>query len=117
MRFVIVAGGVFPKEKTRSLFASSISNTALLKHFTYSLRVSLSCCFIVSRYEVGLLWRWPLMKCRTKELLRCLKFAIDAAGSLLNHTLAAPLKVAGNDLQITSSQVYWRFNTVLNAPM
>ena len=116
MRFVIVVGGVFPKEKTRSLFASSISNTALLKHFTYSLRVSPSCCFTI-RYEVGLLWRWPPMKWQTKESLSCLKFAIDAVDNLLNHTLAAPLRVAGNDMQITSFGVCWRFNIVLNAPM
>ena len=130
-RSVIVVGGVFPREKMRlglfSLawkviiitwsFASSISNTALLKHFIYSLWVSLSCCFIVSRYEVDLLWRRPPMKWRTKELLSCSKFAIDAASNLLNHTLVAPLRVARNDLQITSFGVYWRFNIVLNAPM
>ena len=114
-RFVTVVGRVFFREKKRSrlfnlawkvviitwLFASSISNTALLKHFTYSLRVSPSCCFTV-RYEMGLLWRWPPMKWQTKESLSCLKFTIDVVGSLLNHSLAAPLMVARNDMQITS---------------
>ena len=126
-RSVIVVGRVFPREKTRSgLFNPawkvvintwSISNTALLKRFTYSLKVSPSCCFTVSRYKVGLLWRWPPMKWHTKESLSCLKFTIDAVGNLLNHTLVAHLRVVGNDLQITSSRVYWRFNIVFNAPM
>ena len=34
-----------------------------------------------------------------------------------NHTLATPLRVVGNDLQITLSGVCWRFNVILNAPM
>ena len=38
-------------------------------------------------------------------------------GSLLNHTHAAPLRVARNVLQITSSGVCWRLKIVLNAPM
>jgi len=41
----------------------------------------------------------------TKESLNYSKFMIDVAGSLLNHTLAAPLRVARNNLQITSSGV------------
>ena len=53
----------------------------------------------------------------TKELLNYSKFMVDAAGSLLNHTLVAPLRVVGNDLQIISSGVCWMFNIVLNAPM
>ena len=107
IKFVIKVGGVFTREKTRSrLFnptwkviittwssVSSISNTALLKHFTYSLKVSPSCCFTASRYEVGLLWHWPPMKCQTKEFLNYSKFAIDTVGNLLNHTHAAPLRV------------------------
>lgn len=130
-RSVIEVGGVFPQEKMKSgLFnlawkfiiitwssASSISNTALFKHFTYSFRVSLSFCFKISRYEVGLLCHWPPIKCQTKESLNCSKFAIDDADSLLNDTLVAPLRVAGKDLQITSSKVCWRFNIVLNALM
>ena len=66
---VIDVEGVFPREKTRSglislawkvviitcSLASSISRTALLNCFTYSLRVFPSYCFIVSRLEVGLL--------------------------------------------------------------
>ena len=35
------------------------------------------------------------MKWRTKESLCCSKFTIDAISSLLNHTLAAPLRVIG----------------------
>ena len=35
------------------------------------------------------------MKWRTKESLCCSKFTIDAISSLLNHTLAAPLRVTG----------------------
>ena len=130
-RSVIEVGGVFPNEKTRLVlfnsawkvviitrsFALSISNTALLKRFTYSLKVSLSCCFTVSRYKGCLLWRCLPMKCQTKELLNCSKLAINNASSLLNHTLATPLRVVGKDLQITSSGVCWRFNIALNAPM
>ena len=40
---------------------------------------------------------------------------MEDAGNLLNHTLAAPLKVAGKDLQMTSSRVCWRFKIVLKA--
>ena len=100
-RSIIEVSGVLPKEKTRlgsfnhawkviiitCSSASLISNIALLKRFTYSLKVSLSCCFIVNRYEGGLLCRWPLIKFQTKESLNCLKFVIDDAGNLLNHTL------------------------------
>ena len=57
------------------------------------------------------------MKCQTKESLNYSKFAINSAGSLLNHTLAALLRVAMKDLQITSFEVCWGFNIVLNAPM
>ena len=66
---------------------------------------------------MGLLCHWPLIKFQTKESLNCSKFVIDDAGNKLNHTLVAPLRVAGKDLQITSSGVCWRFNIVLNAPM
>ena len=119
--------GVFPKEKTRPrlfnltwkvviitwLSALSISNTALLKCFTYSLKVSPSYFFTVSRYDVDVLWRWPPVKCQKKESLNCSKLAIDDVGSSLNHTLTAPLRVVGKDLHITLSRVCWRFNIVL----
>ena len=55
------------------------------------------------------------MKCWTNESLSCFKFAIDDVGSLLNHTLVAPLSVAGKDLHITSSRVCSRFRIVLKA--
>ena len=42
---------------------------------------------------------------------------IDATGSLLNQILATPLRVVGNDMQIISFGVYWKFNIVLNASM
>ena len=62
-KFVIEVRGVFPREKTRSGLISptwkvviitcsspsSISRTALLNHFTYSLKVSPSCYFTVNR--------------------------------------------------------------------
>ena len=62
-KYVIKVGGVFPREQTRSRLispawkvviitcssASSISKTALLNHFTYSLKVSPYYCFTISR--------------------------------------------------------------------
>ena len=57
------------------------------------------------------------MKWQTKESLSWSKFAIDVTGSLQNHTFATPLRVTGNDLQIISSKVCWRFNIVLNTLM
>ena len=57
------------------------------------------------------------MKLRTKESLSWSKFTMDVVGSLLNHTRAAPLRVAGNILKITSSGVCWRLKVVLNAHM
>ena len=57
------------------------------------------------------------MKCRANKSLSCLKFVIDDVGGLLNHTLIAPLSVAGKDKHITSSEVCWRFKIFLKAPI
>ena len=83
IRSVIIVGGVFPREKTRSglfnptwkvvtitwLFATSISNTALLKCFTYFLRVSPYYCFIISRCKVSPLWHWPPNEMADKRVI------------------------------------------------
>ena len=52
-----------------------------------------------------------------KGVAELFKIAKEDAGNLLNHTLIVPLRVARNDLQITSSEVCWRFMIVLKAPM
>ena len=59
----------------------------------------------------------PPMKWQTNESLSCSKFATEDASNLLNHTLAALLRVAGKDLQITLFKVCWRFKIVLKALM
>ena len=59
----------------------------------------------------------PPMKWQTNESLSCSKFATEDASNLLNHTLAALLRVAGKDLQITLFEVCWRFKIVLKALM
>ena len=46
------------------------------------------------------------MKWQTKESLNWSKFAIKDDSSLLNQTQAAPLRVVGKDLHITSSGVF-----------
>lgn len=46
------------------------------------------------------------MKFQTNKVLSCYKFEIDDAGSLLNHTFAASLRVAGKYQYIISSGVY-----------
>ena len=66
---------------------------------------------------MGLLRFWPPIKCQTNKSLNYLKFAIDDTGSLLNHTLMAPLSVVGKDLHITSSGVCCRFSIILKAPI
>ena len=116
--FTIVFGGFFANEATRSLdlshalkvvnytlsSASSTSRVSRVKRFTYDLRVSFSPCLIVSKWSAGLLGRCPPMKWRRKALLNCLKLSTDDVGSLVNHSLAAPLRMVGKEQHSISSR-------------
>ena len=55
------------------------------------------------------------MKCRRKALLNCSKLSIDDVGNLVNHSLAAPLRVVGKERHRISFGGYLRPNVVLNA--
>ena len=123
----IVLGGFFASEATRSLdlspalkvvsctllSTSSTSSVSRVKGFMYNLRVSFSPCLIVSRWSAGLLGRYPPMKWRRKALLNCLKLSIDDVGNLVNHSLAAPLRVVGKERHSISSGGCWRPNVIL----
>ena len=53
------------------------------------------------------------MKCRRKALLNCSKLSIDDVGNLVNHSLAAPLRVVGKERHRISFGGYLRPNVVL----
>ena len=107
----IDSGGLFVRATKNSLdfnpalnvvsctfsLASSSYNTYLLNCFTYDLNGSHSSCLIISKWFVGLFWRCPPKKWHTNEQLSCMKLSMDDQASLLNHTLAAPLKVVEKD--------------------
>ena len=113
----IVYGGFFVSEATRSLdlnpalkvvsctlsSALSTSRVSRVKRFTYDLKVSFSPCLMVSKWFVVLLGRCPPMKWRRKALLNCLKLSTDDFSSLVNHSLAAPLRVVGKERHNISS--------------
>lgn len=94
-------------------FVSSTCNTSLLKRSTYCLNDSSSACRMFNRWPMGFLWRYPPMKWQTKLSLRCSNLAIVRRDSLLNHTLAAPFRVIGNALHMTSFGIICRFIMVL----
>ena len=48
-----------------------------------------------------------------EENSRCLKLSIDNVGNLVNHSLAAPLRVVGKERHGISSGGCWRPNVVL----
>ena len=96
---------------------SSTCNSFLLNWVTYCLNDSPSTWWMLRRLPVGFLCLCPPMKCRTKPLLSCSKFAIVPGGILLNHTLAAPFSVVGNALHITSVGVIYNSINVLNDSM
>ena len=123
----IVLGGFFASEATRSLdlnpilkvvnctlsSASSTSKVSRVKHFMYDLKVSLSPCWMVSRWSAGLLGRCPPIKWRRKALLSYSKLSTNDVGNLVNHSLAAPLRVVGKERHSISSGGCWRPNVVL----
>ena len=123
----IVLGGFFTSEATRSLdlnpalkvvsctlsSASSTSSVSQVKHFMYDLRVSFSPCLIVSRWSAGLLGCCLPMKWCRKALLNYSKLSTDDVGNLVNHSLAAPLRVVGKERHSISSGGCWRPNVVL----
>ena len=69
---------------------------------------------MVSRWSAVLFGRCPPTKWRTKELLSCSKLSMDDVGSLLNHSLAAPLRVVGKEQHKISSGGCWMPSVVLN---
>ena len=97
--------------------ASSSCNNSLLKWVTYCLKVSPSFWWMLRRCPVGFLCRCPPMKCQTKLLLSCSKFAMVIGGILLNQTLATPFSVVGKALHITLSGVMCRCIRVLKDSM
>ena len=68
---------------------------------------------MVSKWSPGLFGRCPPMKWRRKELPSCLKLLRDNVGSLVNHSLVAPLRVVGKERHSISSGGYWRPKVVL----
>ena len=125
--FAIVLGGFFAKETTNSLdfnpalkvvsctlsFASSTSKISRVKRVTYDLRVSFSLCLMVSKWSAGLFGHCLLMKWRRKELPSCSKLSMNDVGSLVNHSLAAPLRVVGKEWHSILSGGYWRPKIIL----
>ena len=97
--------------------ALSTSKTSLLNLFTFDLNNSPSSYLIISWWSVGLFCRWLPMKWRTKELLSCSKSSMVDQASLLNHTLAAPLRVIRKDLHKISSRVCYRLSIIFKVVM
>ena len=120
--FATVRWGLFTSETTNSLdfnlalnifsctLSSFLSTSKVfwVKRFTYDLRISFSPCLMVSKWFAGLFRRCPSMKWRTKELPNCLKLSMDDVGSLVNHSLAAPLRMVGKEWHNISSGGCWR---------
>ena len=103
------------KAVTRTLsLASSVRKDSLLKHVTYDLRLSSSCCVMLSMAATDLLCLCPPMKCVTKCPLNSLKVDTVFEVSLLNHTLAGPFSVVGKALHIISSKTPYKCMRVLN---
>ena len=123
----IVQGGFFTSETTDSLdfnpalkfvnytllSTSSTSKVFRVKRFTYDLRVSFSPCLMVNRWFASLFERCPLTMWHKKELLSCSKLSMDDVGNLVNHSLAAPLRVVGKEWHNISLGGYWRPKVVL----
>ena len=123
----IVLEGFFAKETTNSLdfnpalkvvsctlsSASSTSKVSRVKRVTYDLRVSFFPCLMVSKWSVGLFGRCPPTKWWEKELPSCSKLSMDDVGSLVNHSLATPLRVVGKEWHSISSGGCWRPKVIL----
>jgi len=71
-------------------------------------------CLIFRRLAGNLLYLCPPMKCVTKCPLSSIKFEMEFGVILLNHTLAGPLSVVGNALQIILSRTPCKYMRVLN---
>ena len=72
----------------------------LQQHFCHYLRrIRFGCC---------LLTKWWM-----KELPSCSKLSMDDIGSLVNHSLAAPLRVVGKEWHSISSRGYWSPRVIL----
>ena len=116
----IVFGGFFASEATRSLdlspalkvvnctlsSASSTFKVSRVKRFTYDLRVSFSPCLMVSKWSASFLGRCPPMKWRRKALLSYSKLSTNDIGNLVNHSLAASLRVVRKERHSISSGGY-----------
>ena len=113
----IVLRGFFTREITNSLdfnlalkavsytlsSTSSTSKVPQVKRVTYDLTVSFSPCLMVNKWSTSLFGRCPPMKWWRKELPSCSKLSMDDVGSLVNHSLAAPLRVVGKKRYSISS--------------
>ena len=69
---------------------------------------------MVSKWSAGLFGRCTPTKWRRKELLSCSKLSIDDVGNLVNHSLAAPLRVVGKERHRILLGGCWRPCVVLN---
>ena len=92
---------------------SSTSKVSRVKRVTYDLRVFCSPYMRVSKWFAGLFGRCPPMKWQRKELPSCSKLLMDNFGSLVNHSLAAPLRVVGKERHSISSGGCWSPRVVL----
>ena len=79
----------------------------------YNLMVSFSPCLMVSRWFASLFGRCPLTKLRKKEFPNYSKLSMDDVGDLVNHSLAAHLRVVGKERHNISSGDCWRPKVVL----
>ena len=68
---------------------------------------------MVSRRFASLFGCCPSTMWRKKELLSCSKLLMDDIGNLVNHSLAAPLRVVGKEWHNILLGGYWRPKVVL----
>ena len=119
--------GFFARETTNSLdfnwalkvvsytlsSTSSTSKFSRVKRITYDLKVSFSPYLMVSKWFASLFGRCPPTKWQRKELPSCSKLSMDDVGSLVNHSLATPLRVVEKERHKISSGGCWRPKVVL----
>ena len=122
---VIVLEGSFAIETTNSLdfnpalkiisctlsFASSNSKVSWVKRVTYDPGVSFSPCLMVCKWSASLFRCFPPIQ--RKELPSYSKLLMDNVGSLVNHSLAAPLRMVGKEKHSISLRGCWRPKVVL----
>ena len=68
---------------------------------------------MVSKWSVGLFKRCPPTKWWRKELPSYSKLSMDEVGSLVNHSLAAPLRVVVKERHSISSRGCWSPKVIL----